>query len=356
MRYFKRKISRKGAQVRYAWEPPASVERLGFRFTSLGTDYDTAIARAYGLNERLEKARLEDTVQTLRMPTDHSIAGLVAAYRASSHWLGLAPKTRKGYIRHLDWLAQVFGDLEPASFTPAMAHALLEQGRDRPHEANARIRTLRALWSWGRRTGRCSENPFSAPRLIRTQSRDQIFTDNQIEQFLTACRIPGIKLAFEVAIWTAQRQADILAMRWSDIQDDRLACVQQKTGARVSIPVAEPLGKSLEQAMEGIPTNDLHVILRPDGEPYKADHFRHQWREEMRHAGLPDDLNFQDTRRTSMLRLALIGCTVPEIAAISGHSILSAERIMKVYLPRHGGLAERAIARWKGHAGQVIPG
>ena len=66
----------------------------------------------------------------------------------------------------------------------------------------------------------------------------------------------------------------------------------------------------------------------------------------MARAGLTGDLHVHDLRGTIVTRLALAGCAVPEIAAITGHSPANVQQM----LDRHhlGGqvqLAEQAIRR-----------
>ncbi len=56
---------------------------------------------------------------------------------------------------------------------------------------------------------------------------------------------------------------------------------------------------------------------------------RRSRRDAIHKAGL-DGLRFQDLRRTAVVRLTEAGCTDPEIAAITGHSL---ERTRQTYLP-----------------------
>ena len=57
------------------------------------------------------------------------------------------------------------------------------------------------------------------------------------------------------------------------------------------------------------------------------------------------ELHFHDTRGTAITMLAEAGATVPEIAAITGHSYRSITSILEKYLPRTKHLAEMAIAK-----------
>jgi hypothetical protein len=64
-----------------------------------------------------------------------------------------------------------------------------------------------------------------------------------------------------------------------------------------------------------------------------------------RAAGLPDDLEFRDLRRTAAVQLAEAGCSPPEIAAITGHSIERTAAILEVYVPRNSIMAGHAITK-----------
>lgn len=63
-----------------------------------------------------------------------------------------------------------------------------------------------------------------------------------------------------------------------------------------------------------------------------------------------EGVTFNDLRGTAVTRLALAGCSTPEIAAITGHSLRSVETILdRRYLHRDQGLAESAIAKLEKH-------
>jgi hypothetical protein len=59
-----------------------------------------------------------------------------------------------------------------------------------------------------------------------------------------------------------------------------------------------------------------------------------------------DDLHFHDLRETAVTRLALAHCTVPQMAAITGHSLKDVESILDAhYLGGTVELAEAAIIK-----------
>ena len=58
-------------------------------------------------------------------------------------------------------------------------------------------------------------------------------------------------------------------------------------------------------------------------------------------------LHLHDIRDTTVTMLAEARCTVPEIAAITGHSLRRAQEILDKYLSRTSKLAENAIAKFQ---------
>jgi hypothetical protein len=61
----------------------------------------------------------------------------------------------------------------------------------------------------------------------------------------------------------------------------------------------------------------------------------------------PEDLHFHDIRGTTVTLLAEVECTLPEIVAITGHSLRRAQEILDKYLARTSKLAESAIAKFE---------
>jgi integrase len=82
-------------------------------------------------------------------------------------------------------------------------------------------------------------------------------------------------------------------------------------------------------------------------EPWTSHGFRASWGKAFDKAKLGDaDLHFHDLRGTAVTRLALSGCTTPQIAAITGHSPRDVDEILRAhYLGEQADLAEQAIVK-----------
>jgi integrase len=80
------------------------------------------------------------------------------------------------------------------------------------------------------------------------------------------------------------------------------------------------------------------ILVTLRGSPWTSDGFRTSWRRGCIAAGVAG-LTFHDLRGTVVTRLAIAGCSVPQIATITGHSLKDVEAILDAhYLMRDSGL------------------
>jgi integrase len=129
----------------------------------------------------------------------------------------------------------------------------------------------------------------------------------------------------------------------------------QKTRRRIKKAILVPLLPELVKMLDQNPQSaTIYVISEETGQPYKPDNFRHVFAEIRAAAGIDEiarehgiegGLLFMDLRRTAVVHLARAGCSVPEIASITGHSVSRTVSILEVYLPRDSEMAAAAIAK-----------
>jgi integrase len=76
-----------------------------------------------------------------------------------------------------------------------------------------------------------------------------------------------------------------------------------------------------------------------------SDGFRTEWGKACDRSGIAD-VTFHDLRGTAVTRLAAAGCSVAEIASLTGHSLRDAEAILDAhYLGGRQQLAETAMTK-----------
>ncbi|CAN5440225.1 hypothetical protein BH11PSE4_BH11PSE4_41290 [soil metagenome] len=153
-----------------------------------------------------------------------------------------------------------------------------------------------------------------------------------------------------IALWTGQRQGDLIKITWSQYDGTHI-CLQAdkrrkgKAKRRILIPVGAALKAALDARQRE--NADGPILHNTFGEPWTGDGFRTSWGKAFDRANLGDfDLHFHDLRGTAVTRLALAGCTVPQIAAITGHSLKDVETILEAnYMGGQAEFADQAIVK-----------
>jgi integrase len=200
---------------------------------------------------------------------------------------------------------------------------------------------LARVLSWSLDRGLVAANPCThGGRLYRGSRAEKIWTDADEAAFLE--RAPAhLHLPLLLALWTGQRQGDLLRLPWSAYDGTYIRLRQSKTGRRVQIRVGAPLKLALEAA----PKRSTIMLITSDGKPWTSDGFRASWRKACAAAGIVG-VTFNDLRGTAVTRLALAEATEAEIATITGHSLRDVRSILDAhYLARDPALGERAIAK-----------
>jgi len=94
--------------------------------------------------------------------------------------------------------------------------------------------------------------------------------------------------------------------------------VQSKTGTKLSIPVHS----ALREAMDAQERVSPIILTTATGRPFSTSNFRHHFIRARAAAGL-HGLVFHGLRYTAAKRLADAGCSLKEIASITGHKSLA---------------------------------
>jgi integrase len=191
-----------------------------------------------------------------------------------------------------------------------------------------------------------TSNPAIRLELEKSRRRDQVWTEEDITVFLAACEGEhlghAVALAVTLLLHTAQRPGDVRRMTWNQYDGKTIRLRQQKTGTPLAVPCTEELRAALDAARAK--ASGVTIVAKPDGQPITDALWDKVFNPIRTKAGL-DHLQARDLRRTAIVRLAMAGCSAPEIASVSGHSLESTERILEVYLPRTASMAQSAITK-----------
>jgi enterobacteria phage integrase len=127
------------------------------------------------------------------------------------------------------------------------------------------------------------------------------------------------RLAFELLLYTGQRGSDVHRMLWSDLVGDSIRVAQQKTAAKLTIPIHKSLSRLLEIADRNCTT----ILATAYGRPFSVKGFGNMVSAAIREAGLPRRCKPHGLRKAAARRLAEAGCSASEIMAITGHKTLA---------------------------------
>lgn len=120
----------------------------------------------------------------------------------------------------------------------------------KPSKANTLVRTLSAVYKWGKARGHCKSNPadLSAVQVKALRlGEHKPWPPEALDKF-RAEAAPHLVLAMEMALWLGQRQGDLIRIRWNDVREGRLRIVQEKTGKELWLPIAAQLADLLAEA------------------------------------------------------------------------------------------------------------
>lgn len=177
-------------------------------------------------------------------------------------------------------------------------------------------------------------------RLYAADRTEKLWGETEIAALL-AVAPAEIELALVLALWTGQRQGDLLRLPWSAYDGSHVRLRQSKTGRRMTLPVGQPLKALLDRTER----RSTLVLTNTYGRPWTSDGFRTSWGRACDKANVTG-LTFHDLRGSAVVRLALAEATVPQIATFTGHGLKDVEAILDAhYLGRDVKLAEAAVLK-----------
>jgi integrase len=333
----------------FYWQPNKTLRQAGHlprRLAERTNDIVDAIHEAEELNRKLDKWR--SGVERIGAPPG-SLPDLIRRYRQDPRFTDLRASTQQeydGHIRRIEAWSERAGHPPLKTITRKGVKAFARSLAATPGRAKHVISVLRILFDFAIDEGEFQGiNPALRMRLKHNPPRDQVWADDQITAVIQAATAAGrhsIALAIALAHNTGQREGDILHMAWSQLDGTMIRLRQRKTGVLLDVPCTQQLIDVLAVTPR---TGTLMVMSEETGQIYCQKVFYRWFRRICQKAGIPDDLQFRDLRRTAVVRLAEASCSVPKISAISGHSINRTAQILEVYCPRNTTMARNAIMR-----------
>jgi hypothetical protein len=384
------------------WQPSATLRKAGWKAKALGRDFDAAIDAAREINRQVEAWRMGGPKprEIAKHRAKGTLDALIARYRAE-HLDGLNPatgapmlaaKTRENYETPLKRLSLWAGDQQLAYVTPNRVKILrdtlvgpAEKGGIGHASAHNTLKMLRQLFAFAisidlvpKGQNPATEFGLGAPpprRTIWTKPHEKAFDDAAFRLGL-----PSLALARELALYTAQREGDLLRFNENEYAPielfdpllvrhfaDDAGIVkgwvndQHKTGlTQLEIPFDRALRAKIDAALRTNRARDraanpprlvTHVIVDDrTGLPWKKRDFIKAWNAVLANAaeasGQPEmvDLVWHDLRRTRVVRLRRMGMSEAQIATVTGTSPQTIMAMIKAYGPIDATMTAHALA------------
>lgn len=363
------------------WEPGPGIRKAfpGRDLKDAGGNWlrlEAAIAAAKVINAEVTSWRTgietPNAVPNVARKPSRTCKALWELYSASPAYLELSHQTQLDYKSKIGVFLKEFG----ADHVGAIAkHDMFTFWEDvyktRGHTmANSTISAVRSMLSYGEMKGwRAPEtNPARNLKISKPEPRVVCWTPSEVEAFVAKAdemQYFGVADAVVIGLHTCQRQGDVLHLEFMASENGRMRFRQGKTNARVSVPFSPALEERLEKIKARRRAGPV-AELKLTGELIRDTRGRHYTREtfgkdfrEVREKVAADQIGaganeasilgklYLDLRDTGITRLALAGATVPEIHAISGHSMKTIHDVLRHYLAIDDRLADAAIAKLK---------
>lgn len=306
---------------KWRWIPPLWMRELRATAETI-TEGDlltgAAIDRSRALTEFYEAMRAETTDG--QSVTPGSVSWLIKSYEQSTWYAALASRTRENVDRSLMEIESALGLYPAAALDRARCREFYETACNKwsPETGRTMATWLRRLLSWSVEIGLRTENPANGMELKSARPRRMRWHPDEVDAVIAkAIELdePQVALAVSLGYDTAARIGDLITALWSQYDGEGMTFVQSKTDVEIWVPLS---GRSIER-LNAIDKRSTHIIASPHTQrPYKTrTAISRTLRRVMKAAGVRDELQFRDLRRTAASEISAGGA---QIHSVTGHT------------------------------------
>lgn len=245
-----------------------------------------------------------------------SFDDLIERFYRSKHWQDIKETTQYTYRGEIERFRAKYGGRSASKMTAKHVGNLIAQMSGTPSAANNLRKRLGQLFKFSIQLGWRTDNPASVVSGIRVKSQGYpTWQEEHIAQFEAHWpRGTKQRLAFDLALYTAQRRSDVRIMGPQHVRDGAIAVKQLKTGRPMMIPIHPELAASIAS----MPVAHLAFITTEAGALFSPKSFGMWFAKQAKAAGLVG-YSMHGLRKAASRRMAETGLTNQEIKAITGH-------------------------------------
>lgn len=257
-----------------------------------------------------------------------TVGALIVAWYRSAEFIQLADSTKTVYRNIAERFAQGREGHPVKLLETRHIRRIVAAKAETPGAANNLLKVVRLMLEFAVADGWIDTNPAVGVKKVRGKSDGRhSWTEAEIAAFEAHWPIGSrARLALALLLYTAQRRGDVIRMGKQHVQGGAIWVAQQKTGARLEIPIHP----KLREVIDATPSNHLTFLTTAAGAPFTSAGFGNLFRDYCDKAGLPPECASHGLRKAASRRLADAGCSAHQIQAITGHaSIAEVQRYTK---------------------------
>ncbi len=277
-------------------------------------------------------------------PKAGTLDHLCERYLASIDYKRLKASSRKNVGPRIAKLRKVLGTTHISEIRAPWVKALQGEYHATPGKANAYTQLVGQLLNFAVSEEMIPFNPVAKRIKPLKMGEHKPWAQSSMDAFLKlAGRTP--RLAFYLALYTGQREADIVSMRWSDIHDNMIRVKPQKTETTTEVELFIPIHPKLATVLKAAKqaSRGLTILQQRNGRPYTLNGFKMVWHEDR---GRQPGCVFHGLRKNATVALAEAGCSDHEIQSITGHATLAMIQHYSKGVNQKR-LAKQAMKKWK---------
>lgn len=242
---------------------------------------------------------------------------LITRFYRSQIWSDLKATTKVTYRGELERFRAEYGDRSAAGMTARHISNLMTKMESKPSAANNLKKRLAQLFDFAIILGMRTDNPAKAVRAFKARSEGfRTWQEEQIAQFEAFHPVgTTARLAFDLALYTAQRKSDLRTMGPQHIERGKIKVTQIKTGKPMMIPIHRNLARSIAAT----PSGHLAFLVSSKGAPFTEKSFGMWFMRQSRKAGVTG-YPLHGLRKAASRRMAELGLSNQMIKSITGHS------------------------------------
>jgi integrase len=283
-----------------------------------------------------------------------SLGWAIAQYRARSpQWRDAAASTKEIYDRRFAWLTDRFGNDLLASFDSDMLREIrdLPEFADKPSVADMTVERFAQVWDYAREflRGDVKLNGVNPGRHLAKAHQGAgesapVWPDELCSRF-EQLENRDLVTFYYLARYTGQRRSDLAQMKWEHILGDDMFVAQEKTGARIWVPMPA----RLRDYLASWPRTGDYIVMSPKraGEPWRETSITNEIIVATRALGFqttdskgqPRFYSPHGLRHLCGKELAEAGASDRQIGAVLGHATM---KMVAVYVKQ---AEQRRLAR-----------